>query len=124
MRAGARVVVGEPLDHRLERDDARGRDHAGLAHAAAEPAPLHAGLGDHVGRAAQQRADRRAQALRQAEHHGVGAADQLARAASRSRSPRSRCARRRRARAARPSCASPTSVRISSAPVGAPDIAM
>ena len=30
------VVVGQPLDHRLERDDARGRDHAGLAHAAAE----------------------------------------------------------------------------------------
>ena len=77
--ARTRVVVGEALDHRLERDDARGRDHAGLAHAAAEAAALHPGLGDHVGRTAQHRTHRRAQALREAEHHGVGAADQLAR---------------------------------------------
>ena len=31
--AGARVIVGEALDHRLERDDPGGRDDPGLAHA-------------------------------------------------------------------------------------------
>ena len=45
------VVVGEPLDHRLERDDPGRGDHAGLAHAAAQPRPLRARLGDHVGAA-------------------------------------------------------------------------
>ena len=77
--AGAGVIVGEPLDHRLERDDPGRGDHAGLAHPAAPARPVRARLGDHVGGAAQQRADRRAEPLRQAEHHGVGRRDELAR---------------------------------------------
>ena len=46
-------------------------------------------------RPAQQRADRRAEPLRQAEHDGVGRGDELGRRRRRARPPRSRCARRR-----------------------------
>ncbi len=42
--ARAAVVVGEPVDHRLERDEPGRRDHPRLAHAAAEALPVHARL--------------------------------------------------------------------------------
>ncbi len=77
--ARTRVVVGQPLDHGLQRDDTRGRDHARLAHAAPEPRSLDARFGDERTRSAEQRADRRAQPLRQAEHRGVGPRRQLGR---------------------------------------------
>ena len=69
---GPRVVVGQPVDHRLERDDARGGDHARLAHPAAEARPVFARRCDRVGGTAEQRPDRRRETLRQAEHHRVG----------------------------------------------------
>ena len=70
------MVVGEALDHRLERDDARGRDHPGLAHLAAEPGAVLARFVDVRAAATEQRADRRAEALRQAEHHRVAPVEQ------------------------------------------------
>ena len=39
---GPRVVVGQAVDHRLERDEPGRREHARLAHPAAEPGPVDA----------------------------------------------------------------------------------
>ena len=86
-RVGVEPGVGPALGHRLgqaagpawssarrstialQGHEAGGGDHAGLAHAAAQALALGAGGGDDVGRAGQQRAHRRAQALREAAHH-------------------------------------------------------
>ena len=71
---GRAMIVGQTLDHALQRDDAGGGEHAGLAQIAAEHAAEAAGAGDEVIGAAEQRANRRAQALRDAERHAVGVA--------------------------------------------------
>ena len=42
--AGVRVVFGQPVDHRLESDDAGGSDDARLTHLAAHDLPLLPGL--------------------------------------------------------------------------------
>ena len=74
---GAAVIVGEPVDHALERDDAGRRHHAGLAHAAADHAAIGARAFDEGRRAAQHRAERRAQALADAEADAVAVARDL-----------------------------------------------
>ena len=43
---GPRVVVGQAVDHRVERDEPGGGQDAGLAHAAAQPLALDPGPGD------------------------------------------------------------------------------
>ena len=75
-------------------------------------------------RPAQQRADRRAEPLRQAEHRGVGPRRELATAPRRSRSPRSRCARRRSAPRTRASRATVVTVRSSATRHGRPHAGM
>ena len=65
------VIVGQPLDVMLERVEAGGGEDAGLAHAAAEHLADAVHAVDELRRAADQRADRRAEALRQAERDGV-----------------------------------------------------
>ena len=65
------MVVGEPVDHVLERVDAGRGDDAGLAHAAAEHLAVAPRLGDELLRAAEHGADRAAQALREAERDRV-----------------------------------------------------
>ena len=81
LRRGAApgVVVGQPFDHRLQRDDAGGGDDARLAHPTTETRPIGPRLVDEIARPAEQRTHGRAQPLRQAEHRGVGARGQLAR---------------------------------------------
>ena len=93
-RAAARgVVVGEPLDVVVERVDAGRRDDPRLAHRAAEEVLQPPRLSHHLGRAGEQRAERAAEALREAERDGVEAAPisaastPLAIAAFRSRAP-------------------------------------
>ena len=123
-RAGARVVVGQPSTIVSSATIPA----AAISPAWRIPPPSGAGaarLGDHVGGPhSTAPTDRRAKPLRQAEHHGVGAAIELARRATERdrRVPDARAVDvhaepRRRARAC-------TSVRISSPPVGAPDAAM
>ena len=67
-----RVVVGEPVDVVVERVQPGRGEHPGLAHAAAEPLAPHPRLGDRVGGADHQRADRRAEPLGQADGQHVG----------------------------------------------------
>ena len=66
-RGRAGVVVGEPLDVVVEGVQAGGGQDADLAHAAAVALAPDPGLGDRVGRADEHRADRRPQALGQAD---------------------------------------------------------
>jgi hypothetical protein len=78
------MIVGQTLDHVLQGDDAGGGEHAGLAQIAAEHAAETARAGDEIRRAAEQRADRRAEPLRDAERHAVAVArDPLRRHAKR-----------------------------------------
>ena len=51
------MVVGQALDHGLQGHEAGRRQHADLAHAAAEPLPLGAGRRHHVGGTGEHRAD-------------------------------------------------------------------
>ena len=69
--ARVRVVVGESLDVMLERVEARRGEDAGLAHAAAQHLARAVHAPDHLVRAAHERADRRAEALGEAEGHRV-----------------------------------------------------
>src|SRR6185436_11976129 len=69
VRAG--VVLGQALDVMLERVDTGRRDDPGLSHGSAEqvllpPCPL-----DRLRRAREQRAERAAETLREAERDGV-----------------------------------------------------
>ena len=81
----APVIIGQPIDHALERDEAgRGHD-AGLAHAAADHAAIGPRALDEGRRSAQHRAERRAQALADAEADAVAMARDLARPARRAR---------------------------------------
>ncbi len=65
------VIFGQAVDVVLERVERAGGDDAGLAHAAAERFAMSPGLADQVSGAAQGRADRCAQAFREADAHGV-----------------------------------------------------
>ena len=68
----ARVVVGEPLDVVVERVEHRGRGDARLAQRAAEEElPLPRAL-DRLRRAGEDRAERAAEPLREADRDGVG----------------------------------------------------
>src|SRR5512143_3238856 len=66
-----RVVLGEPSAHLLERDESGRRDDAGLTHRATEQLAHTARLRDRLGVAADDGTDRRGEALREAELHGV-----------------------------------------------------
>ena len=76
-RRGAGVVLGEPVDA-VQRHEARRGQHPALPHPAAEHLAQPPCLLDELGRARHQRADRRAEALAQADLHGVGADRQRA----------------------------------------------
>ena len=69
-----RVVVREPVDVVVERVDARRGDDPGLAHRAAEEVLLAARLGHPLGGARDERAERAAEALREAERDRVDVA--------------------------------------------------
>ena len=70
--ARAPVVVGEPFDLRVERDERRSRRDARLVHArAAEPAQRLVRELDHLRAAGENRTHRRAEALVQADRHRV-----------------------------------------------------
>ena len=69
--ARAGVVVRQTLDVVVEGVHAGGGDDARLAHGAAEQVLLAPRALDRLGRAREKRAERTAQALRQAEGHGV-----------------------------------------------------
>ena len=71
------MVLHEPLAHRLEADQRRGGDDAGLAHRAAEQLAHLARANHRLLRPAEDRADRRAEPLREAELHRVHRASQL-----------------------------------------------
>ena len=66
---GVVVVLLQPPDHLGQREDARRRDDARLAHAAAEDLPHPPGAVDERRRAADHRPDRRGEPFRQAELH-------------------------------------------------------
>ena len=72
-RPGTGVVVGEPLDVMVERVHARSRDHARLAHGAAEEVLLAPGALHELPRAGDERPERAAEPLREAERDGVEA---------------------------------------------------
>ena len=65
------VIFRQSVDHLGERDDARGGEHARLAHAAAEDLAHASRLRHEVARAGEQRTDRGAESLGEAEHHAV-----------------------------------------------------
>ena len=72
------VILGQPRDVVLERVEAGGGEDAGLAHAAAEHlAPAVRAVDERL-RAREQRADRRAEPLGQADADGVERRRQLA----------------------------------------------
>ena len=81
--AGARVVLGEPIDVVVERVDAGGRDDPGLAHRAAEAVLAAAGLRHRLARAREEGAERAAEALREAERDRVEASRRSRRPAPR-----------------------------------------
>ena len=70
-QAGILVVLRQPVDHRLQGNDTGRGDHSHLAHAASQHLACLPGARDEVGGAADQRAHRRRQALREAEGDGV-----------------------------------------------------
>ena len=71
------VVLGEARDVVLERVEAGGGEDAGLAHAAAEHLATPVRRVDERLGAGDERADRRAEPLRQADAHGVERRGQL-----------------------------------------------
>jgi hypothetical protein len=101
-RAG--MVVSEPVDVVLERVHPRGRDDPGLPHRAAKPVLLDARAVHQLRGAGDQRAERAAEPLREAERDGVerprdlGGGTPDATAAFINRAP-SRCARNLSSRA-------------------------
>src|SRR6185369_7201447 len=78
-RAGVRVILGEAVDHLLQRDDAGRRDHTGLPHPTAQHLAHAPGLVDELGGPADHRADRRRQALGDTERDRVDIADEITR---------------------------------------------
>ena len=66
------VVLAESRRMLLERNQSRRREHTGLAHAAAQPLAIESPARHRLGASDQQGPDRRAQTLRQAEHHCIG----------------------------------------------------
>ena len=73
------VIVGEPLDERVERDERRGRRDARLVHARpAEPAQRLVRELDHLGATGEDRPHRRAEALVQADRDRVHRRSQFA----------------------------------------------
>src|SRR6185312_10979961 len=68
----------EALWRFLERDQSRGRENSHLAHAAAETFAIEASAFNEVRGTRDDRSNRSAQRLRQAEHHGVGFGGDLA----------------------------------------------
>ena len=71
------VIVCEPRRPLFERDQPCRGQHARLPHSAAHRLAIDARLRHQLRRAHQHRSHRRAQALRQTEHHGVESARQL-----------------------------------------------
>ena len=71
-RARILMILGEPIDHRVQCDEARRRDNAGLAHPAAEQLANPMRARNEILAAAQYRADRTCEALRQAKRNRVG----------------------------------------------------
>ena len=65
------VIAVQQLGRFFERHQPRSRQHARLAHPAAQQLAADARLVDKLARADQHRAHRRAQRLRQAEHHRI-----------------------------------------------------
>ncbi len=66
-----RVVFGEPLDVVFERIEARRREHAGLAHAAAQHLARAARAFDERLAAHEHRSDRRPQSFRKADRDRI-----------------------------------------------------
>ncbi|NJK31218.1 MAG: creatininase family protein [Deltaproteobacteria bacterium] len=73
-QARVRMILGEPGDHGLERDDTHRRDHPGLPHTPTEPPANVPRLLDEFDLAGQHRAERAAQALAEREHDRVDVA--------------------------------------------------
>ena len=65
------VVFGQPVDVMLQRVERAGGDDAGLAHAAAEGFAVATGIANQIRRAAERRADRGTETLREADAHRV-----------------------------------------------------
>ena len=72
------VVFGQTLAHDRQGQEARCRQYAGLAHAAAHQLAQPPGPGDKSGRSGQDRSDRGGQPLGQAAHHGIDVTGDLA----------------------------------------------
>src|SRR5579863_10708723 len=68
---GVLMVAMQNFRRFLERDQSRCREHAGLAHPAAQHFAMDVRFFDEFARANQHRTHRRAQAFRQAEHHRI-----------------------------------------------------
>ena len=98
---GVGVVVGQALDVVLQGVEGRGREDAGLPHAAAEELAVPHAPRDQVARAGQRRADRRAQPLAEADADRVEVPAQSAGGDARWPRRRSRAGRRRGASAGR-----------------------
>ena len=77
--AGVRVVIRKPLDVVVERVEPGGRDDPGLAHRAAEEVLEAPRLRHPLPRPGDERAERAAEALGEAEAHGVELAPVLGR---------------------------------------------
>jgi len=75
---GPVVVLGKPRDPVLERMEPAGGEHAGLPHPAPEELPDPAAFPDRIAASAEDRPRGRSEALREAEHHGVGAGGEVA----------------------------------------------
>jgi MFS family permease len=71
------VIVRQPLHHRLQRHDARRRDHARLPHAAAEPLPHLPRTLHEIPRPREDRPHRAGEALGEAHRHRVHVAGVL-----------------------------------------------
>src|SRR5256886_4378626 len=69
--AGVAMVLGEALDHLIERDQAGRGHHSGLAHPAAQHLAHSPRALDERTRPRQHGTDRRAEPLRETEHHGI-----------------------------------------------------
>src|SRR5206468_3286602 len=72
-RARVGVIVGQPVDHRLQSHHAGRRKHAGLAHAAAQSLAPPPRLVDRLLTAEKHAPGRTAEAFREAKRHRVAA---------------------------------------------------
>src|SRR5208337_1381943 len=73
-RARILMILGQPIDHRGQRDDSRRRDYSRLPHTATEhfAGPMRAS--DKFAAPTQKRTHRASESLRQAKRYGIGAA--------------------------------------------------